>query len=95
MLEPAALGLPVLFGPYVFNFSEISRMLLEVGAAWQVDDARALGERAQALLEDANLRHNAGEAGRQFVAGNRGALSRLMILIDEQVSASAERYQHA
>jgi len=89
MLEPAALGLPVLFGPYVFNFSEISRMLLEVGAAWQVDDARALGERAQALLEDANLRHNVGEAGRQFVSGNRGALSRLMILIDEQVSTSA------
>ena len=88
MLEPAALGLPVLFGPYVFNFSEISRMLMHVGAAWQVDDARALGERAQALLEDANLRHNVGDAGRQFVLSNRGALSKLVTLIDEQIAAT-------
>jgi 3-deoxy-D-manno-octulosonic-acid transferase len=90
MLEPAALGLPVLFGPHVFNFSEISRMLLHVGAAWQVDDARALGERAQALLQDANLRHNVGDAGRQLVLANRGALSKLLALIDRQViSANA------
>ena len=33
MLEPAALGLPVLFGPHVFNFAEISRRLLEAGGA--------------------------------------------------------------
>ena len=66
MLEPAALGLPVLFGPHVFNFAEISRMLLEVGAAWQVDGARELGEQALTLLQDANLRHNVGDRGRQF-----------------------------
>lgn len=85
MLEPAALGLPVLFGPHVFNFSDISRMLLEVGAAWQVADARALGERVLALLEDANLRHNVGDCGRQFVERNRGALERLMTIIDQQL----------
>jgi 3-deoxy-D-manno-octulosonic-acid transferase len=88
MLEPAALGLPVLFGPHVFNFSEISRMLLHVGAAWQVADARALGERALALLEDANLRHNVGDRGRQFVERNRGALERLMTIIDQQLAAA-------
>jgi len=88
MLEPAALGLPVLFGPHVFNFSEISRMLLDVGAAWQVADARALGERALALLEDANLRHNVGDRGRQFVERNRGALERLMTIIDQQLVAA-------
>jgi 3-deoxy-D-manno-octulosonic-acid transferase len=86
MLEPAALGLPVLFGPNVFNFSEISRLLLHAGAAWQVTDARELGERARALLQDANLRHNAGDAGRQFVLANRGALSKLLILIDKQLA---------
>ncbi|MFT5450249.1 MAG: 3-deoxy-D-manno-octulosonic-acid transferase [Gammaproteobacteria bacterium] len=88
MLEPAALGLPVLFGPHVFNFPDISRMLLDVGAAWQIEDARSLGEQAYALLKDANLRHNAGDAGRQFVHSNRGALARLMSLIDEQVPAT-------
>ena len=85
MLEPAALGLPVLFGPHVFNFSDIARMLLDEGAAWQVADARALGDRALALLEDANLRHNVGDRGRQFVERNRGALERLMTIVDQQI----------
>ena len=85
MLEPAALGLPVLFGPHVFNFSEISRMLLEAGAAWQVAGARDLGERALALLGDANLRHNVGDRGRQLVQRNRGARDRLMTLIEEKL----------
>jgi 3-deoxy-D-manno-octulosonic-acid transferase len=82
LLEPAALGLPVLFGPHVFNFSEISRLLLDAGAAWQVADARGLAERALALLTDANLRHNAGERGRQLVEQNRGARNRLMTMVE-------------
>jgi 3-deoxy-D-manno-octulosonic-acid transferase len=82
MLEPAALGLPVLFGPHVFNFAEISRMLLEVGAAWQVAGARELGEQAMTLLQDANLRHNVGDRGRRFVEVNRGALQRLIQIIE-------------
>jgi len=86
MLEPAALGLPVLFGPYVFNFAEISRMLMEVGGAWQVASARELGERALALLEDANLRHNVGDRGQQFVESNRGALDRLMQIIEHELA---------
>ena len=62
-------------------------MLLEAGAAWQVADARELGERALALLDDANLRHNVGDRGRQFVERNRGARDRLMTLIDKQLVA--------
>ncbi len=88
MLEPAALGIPVVFGPHVFNFSDIARMLLDVGGAWQVADGRELGERAHVLLEDANLRHNVGDRGRQFVERNRGALERLMNIIDDRLAAS-------
>ena len=32
MLEPAALGIPVVTGPNVFNFTEISELLIEAGA---------------------------------------------------------------
>ncbi len=87
LLEPAALGLPVLFGPHVFNFAEISARLLDAGAAWQVADERELGERALTLLSDANLRHNAGDRGRQFVERNRGARDRMMTLIDQHLGA--------
>jgi 3-deoxy-D-manno-octulosonic-acid transferase len=85
MLEPAALGLPVLFGPHVFNFADISRMLMDVGAACQVASARELGEQALAMLNDANLRHNVGDRGKKFVETNRGSLDRLMHIIEQEL----------
>ncbi|MEZ5581507.1 MAG: hypothetical protein R3F37_00750 [Candidatus Competibacteraceae bacterium] len=38
-LEAALLGLPVLFGPHIFSFTEIGRRLLAAQAAWQVANA--------------------------------------------------------
>ena len=81
LLEPAALGLPVIFGPHVFNFEEISRLLLEQGAARRVRDAEELAGVVEQLLRDANLRHSAGEQGRQAVERNRGAVDRVMQML--------------
>ena len=38
LLEPAALGKPVLVGPHTFNSPDITRQLLDGGSAWQVAD---------------------------------------------------------
>jgi 3-deoxy-D-manno-octulosonic-acid transferase len=81
MLEAAALGIPVVMGPHVFNFAEISRRLYEVGAAREVADARALADAVVEWLRDANLRHSVGEKGRLFVRQNRGALERLVEMV--------------
>ena len=81
VLEPAALGLPVLFGPHVFNFAEISRRLIEAGGARTVDDAASLGRAVVDYLRDADLRHTTGARGRAFVEGNRGAGDRVVALI--------------
>ena len=82
MLEPAALGLPVVFGPHVFNFEEISARLLEAGAARQVRDAAGLAAVVTEWLADANARHEVGERGRVFVEDNRGARERMLALIE-------------
>ena len=81
VLEPAALGLPVLFGPHVFNFAEISSRLIEAGGARTVDDAASLGRAVVDYLRDADLRHTTGARGRTFVEGNRGAGDRVVALI--------------
>jgi len=81
MLEPAALGLPVLFGPHVFNFAEISRRLIEAGGARTVGDAASLGQAVVDYLCDSDLRHTIGSKGRTFVEGNRGAGDRVVALI--------------
>lgn len=81
MLEAAAQGVAVCFGPHVFNFATISRMLIEEGAAVQVENETALADRVIAWFEDASARAEVGENGRRVVAQNRGALQRLIDLM--------------
>jgi 3-deoxy-D-manno-octulosonic-acid transferase len=81
-LEPAALARPVLYGPHMFNFEEISRLLRDAGGSRQVDDA---GELAQAIvdyLDDPALRRQTGQRALEVVEQNRGALNRLLELIE-------------
>ena len=91
MLEPAALGLPVLFGPHVFNFAEISRRLVETGGAEIVSDSAALGRAVIAYLTDADLRHTTGAKGQAFVESNRGAGDRVFGMIRAYLEASGVR----
>jgi len=82
LLEPAAVGVPVLIGPHSFNFAEITRLLVEREAAVQVADAQALSDWLVRWLGDAAERARIGENGRQAVQRNRGALDRLIQLVD-------------
>ncbi len=83
MLEPAALGVPVIFGPYVHDVVEISERLTQAGAGRKVNDMGELGAAVVEYMQDANLRHLAGQRGRKFVEENRGALTLVMELVDE------------
>lgn len=83
LLEPAALGIPVITGPHTFNFSDISRMLLHADAAHQVNNAAELAAVVITLLENDTLRRATGEKGRLLVEQNRGALAKLMAVIGE------------
>lgn len=85
ILEPAALGVPTLFGPEMFNFLEISRMMLEKEAAVQVKDAPEIANWVQRWFGDAAERTRVGENGRSVVAENRGALERLYALVSTQL----------
>ena len=87
MLEPAALGVPVIFGPHIFNFADIGRKLVDAGAAKQVENAGALAEQVEVLFADANLRHATGQKARDFVESNGGAGERVLALIDEVVAS--------
>jgi 3-deoxy-D-manno-octulosonic-acid transferase len=82
LLEPAAAGLPVLAGPHTFNFAEVARLLAERGALRQVQNAGELAERVADLLGDATERARIGELGRRVIEENRGALQRIMALVD-------------
>jgi 3-deoxy-D-manno-octulosonic-acid transferase len=82
LLEPAALGVPILTGPHNENSEEIARLLIARGAAEVVHDGAELGGRVDALLADPAERERMGAAGRASVDSNRGALTKLLELIE-------------
>lgn len=81
ILEPCALGLPVVFGPHMHNFQQIGEMAVERGAAVQVPGVPELVRVVDRYLKDANLRFTAGESGRAMVQENRGALQRTLAVL--------------
>ena len=82
LLEPASVGRPVLTGPYNFNGEEIAQLLMDAGAAFVVADTEQLAHAVNGLLDDASLRSVMGAAGRSVLDANRGALDRLLKLVD-------------
>src|SRR6202008_3505050 len=60
LLEPAALGVPILTGPHNSNGAEVARLLIERGAAEIVHSAQELGTRVSALLSDPAQRARIG-----------------------------------
>lgn len=82
VLEPAAAGLPVLFGPHMFNFEQARVLLLEAGAAREISDEASLAQAVADLFGNVAEREKMGRAGRAVLAANRGAVERLLVLIE-------------
>ncbi|WP_280566652.1 lipid IV(A) 3-deoxy-D-manno-octulosonic acid transferase, partial [Chromohalobacter sp. 296-RDG] len=78
LLEPAALGMPVLTGPHLENFQDIAETLREAKALCEIDTAEALGEALATLADDPDQRRRLGAAGEAVVAANRGALEKTL-----------------
>ncbi len=76
-LEPLFFKKCVLFGPYTFHFSEISRSLVQEGGAIQVRDEEDLGFQLKRLLLDERMRREVGERGYQFLQRHRGTTERV------------------
>lgn len=82
LLEPAALGLPLISGPYVFNAQDIADMFIEKGACLLASDSTELVAVVSELLDDPEKAAQIGELGRELVESNRGALKRLLDLLE-------------
>lgn len=78
LLEPAALGKPVLSGPHLFNFLEIAAQLRAAGALSEVADAAQLAERTATLLDTPAEAQRMSAAGLAVLKANQGALERLL-----------------
>jgi 3-deoxy-D-manno-octulosonic-acid transferase len=82
VLEPAALARPVLVGPHTFNFEEITLTLIREGGANRVEHVDQLGHAVLDLLRDERQRERMGRQARRVFDSERGAVGRVMELVD-------------
>ncbi|MCG7599607.1 lipid IV(A) 3-deoxy-D-manno-octulosonic acid transferase [Halomonas sp. McH1-25] len=78
LLEPAILGVPVLSGPELANFSDVAEVLHSADALMEVADAEALGAAVSDLFASSEKRLRQGKAGKAAVMAQRGALVRTL-----------------
>ncbi len=77
-LEAARLGCPVLFGPHMANFAELSARLVEAGGARQVRDAGELAAAIAQLIEDPSARAEMAGRARAAAAAEADALGGIL-----------------
>jgi 3-deoxy-D-manno-octulosonic-acid transferase len=82
-LEPAMFGRPILFGPYMTDFVEVSHLLIQQKGAFQVDTARQLADKLAAILTDPELGDQMGRAGLRVFSRNAGAVDRIISRMED------------
>ena len=80
-LEPAACGVPVLFGPHMEDFIEIATELVASAGALYVDNAGKLHHELKKILADEHLRQTMGTAARDCVTANRGVVDKHLAIL--------------
>jgi len=89
LLEPAALGVPVVTGPHNFNAQDIADLFMELGACRQVADTDELVEVVSELLTNPDEAARLGSAGQVLLEENRGALERLLVLLEPLLGSNS------
>lgn len=78
ILEPAALGRPVLSGPSIENFADVAEPLQAAGALTLVATPEALADAVAGYFVNPECALQAGQAGREAIEANKGALDRTL-----------------
>jgi 3-deoxy-D-manno-octulosonic-acid transferase len=81
-LEPAALGVPVLFGPHMEDFQEVAEELIVAGGALKISNEQQLLNLLKELASSSETRTRQGEAARHCVQRRTGVVDRHLLLIE-------------
>ena len=90
IIEPAALGLPILTGPHLDNFSEISKLLQNAGAAQVITDAQNMADLVIGLCSAKELREKIGLCAQKTIETNRGALQQHVDCIERCLNRAVD-----
>jgi 3-deoxy-D-manno-octulosonic-acid transferase len=85
ILEASAVGIPVMFGPYMANFKEIAYGVLSSKAAIQCQNEEDIVNAMLALHEQPAYRAELAERGMLFVHQNQGAIARIYAMLNQVI----------
>jgi 3-deoxy-D-manno-octulosonic-acid transferase len=85
ILEAAAVGVPVMFGPYMANFKEIADSILKQDAAIQCQNKKDIINAMVRLYTEPAYRESLAENGKTFVRHNQGAIARICAALDQVI----------
>lgn len=91
LLEPASQGLPVITGPHLFNSQDIADMFVDLNACRMVDNEDELAAALADLLANPEKAAELGQKGQALLEQNRGALARLLVLLEPLLSDQGSR----
>lgn len=91
LLEPAAVGVPIVTGPHVFNAQEIADNFVAADACRIVETASELAPAISELFSKPAVAEQLVVNGRAILESNRGALARLMGLIEPLVAPARDQ----
>ncbi|MBE9525437.1 MAG: lipid IV(A) 3-deoxy-D-manno-octulosonic acid transferase [Proteobacteria bacterium] len=86
ILEPAAMGLPIVYGPHMFNFNAINELFIHYQAALQVADGADLEKALHLLLSDEKRADEMAAKAKQLIAKNAGAKDKILALLKPYLS---------
>lgn len=81
LIEAAAMGVPTILGPHMFNFTQVAQAAVMADAAVQLKDVSELHGMIAALAADKGKVHTMAEAAKGFTLQHRGTTERLMMAI--------------
>lgn len=91
LLEPAALGKPVLTGPHLFNFLDIAAQLHDAGALTEITSATELASEIEAFWRAPLQAEQARGGGYAVLKNNQGALKRLLDELERLLHPNGQR----
>jgi len=89
ILEAAAVGVPVMFGPYMANFKDIAAGVLKQNAAIQCRDQTDVSDAILTLYSQPSYRQTLIEKGKQFIEQNHGAINSIYEIIEGSLNKKA------
>jgi 3-deoxy-D-manno-octulosonic-acid transferase len=89
MMEAAAFAVPIIMGPHLQNIDDIARLFVEAGAMEVVQDSNGLLLALQSICTDEIRRSSMADSAIEVMQQNKGALDKVMALIDELGKANS------